>query len=62
MDLSKLSLSKKNYYAISNILQSIENARTYCSYLENNEELRWELDGMIQRFIKRVEKKVNDNF
>lgn len=61
MDLSKLSLTEKNYYAISNILQSIENARTYCGYLEND-ALRWEFDETIERFIKRVEKKVNDNF
>ena len=61
MDLSKLSLTEKNYYAISNILQSIENARTFCIYCEND-ALRWELDEMIQRFKKRVEKKVDDNF
>lgn len=60
-NIETLSLSEKNYYAVSNVLQSIENARIYCSYFEND-DLRWELDEMIERFKKRVEKKINDNF
>lgn len=61
MALSKSNLTERNYYALRNILQSLENARTFCGYLEND-ALHWELDEMIQRFTKRVEKKVNDNF
>lgn len=60
-NIEMLSLSGKNHYAVSNVLQSIENARIYCSYFEHN-DLRWELDEMIERFKKRVEKKINDNF
>ena len=32
-----------------------------CSYFEYS-DLRWELAEMIERFKKRVEKKINDNF
>lgn len=59
MNVEKLSL-KKQQYAIYNILQSIRNAQTYCSYLEIP-ELRWELEEMIRKFQKRVERKINDN-
>lgn len=61
MDISKLSLSSQNIYAITNILQSLENAKTYCSYIEKS-ELDVELDEMIEKFIKRVEKKIEINF
>lgn len=60
-NIETLSLSDKNHYAVSNVLQSIENARISCSYFEND-DLRWELDEMIERFKKRVEKKINDKF
>ena len=56
-----MNTKEKNEYAIRNILQSIDNAATYCSYLEYT-DLRWELEEMIGRFKKRVEKKINDNF
>lgn len=55
------NLSGDNYYAARNMIQEIENAKTFCSYFEDS-DLRWELDEMIQCFIKRVEKKINDNF
>lgn len=61
MGIKKLSLSEKNQYAVTNILQSIDNSRTYCSYLENG-ELRYEIEEMIEKFKKRVEKKISDNF
>jgi len=61
MDISLLSLTDKQAYAVRNIMQSLDNARTYCSYLDKS-DLRSELEEMINRFIKRVEKKVNDNF
>lgn len=32
-----------------------------CSYFKYS-DLRWELAEMIERFKKRVEKKINDNF
>lgn len=60
MNVEKLSLKKQQYYAIYNILQSIRNAQTYCSYL-GIPELRWELEEMIRKFQKRVERKINDN-
>jgi hypothetical protein len=61
MDIKKLSLSEKNQYAVTNILQSIDNTRTYCSYLENS-ELQSDLEEMIEKFKKKVEKKISDNF
>ena len=61
MDIKKLSLSEKNQYAVTNILQSINNSKTYCSYMENP-ELRFELEEMIEKFKKKVEKKISDNF
>lgn len=61
MDISKLSLSSQNRYAITNILQSLENAKTYCSYIEKS-ELDVELEEMIEKFIKRVERKIDMNF
>ena len=61
MNISSLSLTDKEEYAARNILQSLENAKTYCSYLDK-QNLRFELENMIERIIKRVEKKINDNF
>ena len=61
MNISLLSLTDKQAYAIRNILQSLENAKTYCSYLDK-QDLSMELEEMIVRFIKRAEKKINDNF
>lgn len=61
MDISKLSLSSQNRYAITNILQSLENAQTYCSYIEKS-ELDVELEELIEKFIKRVERKIDMNF
>lgn len=55
-----MSTKEKNQYAIRNILQSIDNAATYCSYFGYT-DLRRELTEMIERFKKRVEKKINDN-
>lgn len=46
MNTSLLSLTEKQEYAVRNILQSMENAKTYCSYLDK-EDLRWELEEMI---------------
>lgn len=59
-----MNTKEKNEYAIRNILQSIDNAATYCSYLGDTgkyTDLHWELVEMIKRFKKRVEKKINDN-
>ena len=61
MNMKKLSLSDKNQYAVTNILQSIDNAKTYCSYIENY-ELRFEIEEIIEKFKKKVEKKIFDNF
>lgn len=60
-DINKLRLSDDNKRAVRNIIQSLENARTYCSYLKDT-DLRGELETMIERFQKRVENKINDNF
>lgn len=60
MNVEKLSLKNNSKQYIYNILQSIRNAQTYCSYLEIP-ELRWELEEMIRKFQKRVERKINDN-
>ena len=56
-----MNTKESDEYAIRNILQCIDNAATYCSYLEYT-DLRWVLAEMIERFKKRVEKKINDNF
>lgn len=61
MDISSLSLTDNNEYAVRNILQSLGNAKTYCSYLDK-QDLSFELDNMIECIIKQVEKKINDNF
>lgn len=61
MNVKILSVTEKTEYAIRNTLQSIENARIYCSYLDKG-DLRQELEEMIQRFQKRLEKKINDNY
>ncbi|WP_130893100.1 hypothetical protein [Paraprevotella xylaniphila] len=61
MNTSLLSLTEKQEYAVRNILQSMENAKTYCSYLDK-EDLRWELEEMIEEFIHNVEDKINDNY
>lgn len=61
MDVSLLSLTDKQAYAVSNIMQSLENAKMYCSYLDNA-DLRYRLVGMVERFIRRTEKEINSNF
>lgn len=60
MNISLLSLTDKQEYAVRNILQSLQNAETYCSYLDNN-DLRCELESMIERLVKRTIKKINEN-
>lgn len=60
-NIETLSLSDKNHYAVNNVLQSIENARAFCSHIEPD-SLRRELDEMIKRFKEEVEKKINDSF
>lgn len=61
MDISSLSLTDKQAYAVRNILQSLENAKTYCSYLDKS-DLRLELTEMIEKFIHKVEDEINDNY
>lgn len=61
MNASLLSLTEKQEYAVRNILQSLDNAKTFCSYLDKD-DLRYELEEMIGRFGKRVEKKIDENF
>lgn len=61
MNISILSLTEKNKYAVVNMLQSLENARVYCSYLDNS-ELILELEAMIERLEKRIERKINENY
>ena len=43
------------------ILKSLDNAKTFCSYLDKD-DLKYELEDMIERFINRVEKKISDNY
>lgn len=61
MNISLLSLTDKQEYAVRNILQSLDNAKVFCSYLDKN-DLRKELEDMIERFVKQTEKKINENF
>ena len=61
MNISLLSLTDKQEYAVRKILQSLDNAKVFCSYLDKN-DLRKELEDMIERFIKQTEKKINENF
>ena len=61
MNISLLSLTDKQEYAVRNILQSVDNAKVFCSYLDKN-DLRKELEDMIERFVKQTEKKINENF
>lgn len=61
MDISSLSLTDKQAYAVCNIMQSLENAKTYCSYLDKS-DLRSELEEVIEKFIHKVENKINDNY
>lgn len=59
-NISLLDMSDKQSYAVTNILQSLDNAKTFCSYLDKD-DLKNELEDMIKRFIKRTEKKINEN-
>lgn len=51
-------MENKNEYAITNVLQSLENAITYCSYL-NESSIRWELEELFERTKKSFERKYN---
>ena len=55
------NLTDGELQAVSNILTSIENARTYSSYLHNN-PVRWELDDMLERFKNEVRDKLESAF
>lgn len=46
-------------YARDNILQSLENAITYASYIPDN-DLRYEIEEMAERLKRRVERKLRD--
>lgn len=61
MNISLLSLTGEQENAVRNIIQSLENAKTYCSYLDKS-DLRMELTEMIEKFIHKVEDKINDNY
>lgn len=61
MDTTLLNLNNKNYYGVVNFLQSLENAKTYTSFMDN-EELRWELYGMVERLKKGAENKIRNEF
>lgn len=47
-------------YARDNILQSLENAITYASYIYTDDGLRHEIMEMTERYKKRIEKKFKD--
>lgn len=48
-------------YAKANMLQSLENARTYTAYMgETDNEMRWELDEDIAKFKQKIEQKLKD--
>lgn len=61
MNISLLSLTEEQAYAVRNILQSLDNAKTFCSYLGNG-DIEHELMNMIDRFIKQLEKKIDENY
>lgn len=61
MDILLSSLTGTQEYAVRNILQSLQNAKTYCSYLDDN-DLRWELESMIELLAKRAVRKIKENF
>lgn len=43
-------------YSKANMLQSLENARTYTSYMgETDDEMRWKLDEDIAAFKQKIE-------
>lgn len=56
-----MNMSDKDYYGVDNFLQSLENAKTYTSFMENN-ELRWELYEMVERLKKKAENKIKNEF
>lgn len=47
-------------YAKDNILQSLENVISYASYIDTDDNLRYEIEEMTERLKKRVEKKFKD--
>lgn len=48
---------EKYEYAKTNIIQSLRNAQTYCSYLDCESELQGEIYTMIERLQKAVTRK-----
>lgn len=48
-------------YAKVNMLQSLENARTYASYMgATDDEMRWWLNEAIAEFKQKIEQKLKD--
>ena len=48
---------EKYEYAKTNIIQSLRNAQTYCSYLDCGSELQGEIYTMIEHLQKAVTRK-----
>lgn len=47
-------------YAKDNILQSLENVISYASYINTDDNLRYEIEELAERFKKRIEKKFRE--
>lgn len=54
-------MSNSYEYGKQNMLQSLENARTYASYMgESDDEMRWKLDEDIAAFKQKIEQQLKE--
>lgn len=60
--LDKLDLTDNTQRALRNVLQSVENIKSYMSYADCGGELKQEISDMSDRFLKALQIKINDSF
>lgn len=60
--LDKLSLSDDTQRALYNVLQSVENIKSFISYADCDSNIKQDISDMSDRFLKALQIKISDSF
>lgn len=60
--LDKLSLSNETQRALYNVLQSVENIKSFISYADCDDNLKQDVSDMSDRFLKALQIKISGSF
>lgn len=60
-NLSSLSLDEESLYGVLQVLQSLDNAITFASYIQKG-EVRYKTEDMVDRLEKRIKRLLNENY